>query len=75
MNINQAKEEVKNAVRVYLQKDEAGQYEIPNYWSSVPSSGYDNDAGYLYFYLIYHGTYNFDRYHGQSVRPVQDFTE
>jgi hypothetical protein len=29
MNINQAKEEVKNAVRVYLQKDEAGQYEIP----------------------------------------------
>ena len=51
---------------------DAGSY--GNYWSSVPSSGYDNDAGYLYFYLIYHGTSNFDRYHGQSVRPVQGFT-
>ncbi|WP_026653931.1 ATP-binding protein [Butyrivibrio proteoclasticus] len=29
MNIDQAKEEVKNAVRTYLEKDEAGQYEIP----------------------------------------------
>ncbi len=29
MNINKAKEEVKNAVRAYLEKDEAGQYEIP----------------------------------------------
>ena len=29
MNINEAKQEVKNAVRVYLEKDEAGQYEIP----------------------------------------------
>lgn len=29
MNIDQAKEEVKNAVRTYLSKDEAGQYEIP----------------------------------------------
>lgn len=29
MNIDQAKEEVKNAVRAYLSKDEAGQYEIP----------------------------------------------
>ena len=29
MNINEAKEEVKNAVRAYLEKDEAGQYEIP----------------------------------------------
>jgi DNA polymerase III delta prime subunit len=29
MNIDQAKEEVKNAVRAYLEKDEAGQYEIP----------------------------------------------
>ena len=29
MNIDQAKEEVKNVVRVYLQKDEEGQYEIP----------------------------------------------
>ena len=29
MNIDQAKEEVKNAVRAYLAKDEAGQYEIP----------------------------------------------
>ena len=27
MNIDQAKEEVKNAVRAYLSKDEAGQYE------------------------------------------------
>ncbi len=29
MNINEAKEEVKRAVRAYLEKDEAGQYEIP----------------------------------------------
>ena len=29
MNIDQAKEEVKNAVKAYLEKDEAGQYEIP----------------------------------------------
>ncbi|MBQ7424679.1 MAG: AAA family ATPase, partial [Lachnospiraceae bacterium] len=29
MNINEAKEEVKNAVRAYLEKDEAGQFEIP----------------------------------------------
>lgn len=29
MNIDQAKEEIKNAVRAYLEKDEAGQYEIP----------------------------------------------
>ncbi|MCR5556191.1 MAG: AAA family ATPase [Butyrivibrio sp.] len=29
MNIDQAKEEVKNAVRAYLEKDEAGRYEIP----------------------------------------------
>jgi hypothetical protein len=29
MNIDQAKEEVKNAVRAYLEKDELGQYEIP----------------------------------------------
>lgn len=29
MNIDRAKEEVKNAIRAYLEKDEAGQYEIP----------------------------------------------
>lgn len=29
MNIDQAKEEVKNAVRTYLKKDDAGQFEIP----------------------------------------------
>lgn len=29
MNINEAKEQVKNAVRAYLEKDDAGQYEIP----------------------------------------------
>ena len=29
MNIDEAKNEVKNAVRAYLLKDEAGQYEIP----------------------------------------------
>ena len=29
MNINEAKEQVKNAVVAYLEKDEAGQYEIP----------------------------------------------
>ncbi len=29
MNINEAKQEVKNAVRTYLEKDDAGQFEIP----------------------------------------------
>jgi hypothetical protein len=29
MNINEAKEEVKKAVRAYLERDESGQYEIP----------------------------------------------
>ena len=29
MNINEAKEQVKNAVVAYLEKDDAGQYEIP----------------------------------------------
>ena len=29
MNIKEAKDEIKNAVRAYLEKDEAGQYEIP----------------------------------------------
>ncbi|MCR5670898.1 MAG: AAA family ATPase [Butyrivibrio sp.] len=29
MNIDQAKQEVKNAVRIYLEKDETGRYEIP----------------------------------------------
>ena len=29
MNIREAKDEIKNAVRAYLEKDEAGQYEIP----------------------------------------------
>ena len=29
MNIKQAKQEIKNTIRAYLQKDEAGEYEIP----------------------------------------------
>ena len=45
------------------------------FWSSVPYSGY-NDACYLYFHSSGHYTYS-NRYrdYGQSVRPVQGFTE
>ena len=43
------------------------------YWSSVPYSNYK--AWRLYFYSSYHGTYFDYPYYGQSVRPVQGFTE
>ena len=46
------------------------------FWSSVPYSGYySNGAWGLYFYVGNHGTGSFDRDFGQSVRPVQGFTE
>jgi len=44
------------------------------YWSSVPSSGY-NDACGLYFGSGYHSTGNSGRYYGFSVRPVQGFAQ
>ena len=44
------------------------------YWSSVPGSDY-YDAWYLLFGSSFHSTYGYDRYDGQSVRPVQGFTE
>ena len=44
-----------------------------HYWSSVPGS--DNyNAWIVYFYSSDHNTYYYDRYYGQSVRPVQGFT-
>ena len=45
------------------------------YWSSVPLSDYGNDAWLLYFHSGEHNTSTSDRYGGQSVRPVQGFTE
>ena len=44
------------------------------YWSSVPCSGSDYSAWDLYFDSGYHGTRYSGRYDGQSVRPVQGFT-
>ena len=44
-----------------------------DYWSSVPYSGYD-DSWYLGFNSSYHSTCYYYREHGQSVRPVQGFT-
>ena len=44
------------------------------FWSSVPYSG-DNGAWCLGFSSSYHDTGNFNRNGGQSVRPVQGFTE
>ncbi len=52
-----------------------------NYWSSVPDSVHLHYiAWYLYFGSSYHDTDYYDdrdyfRYYGQSVRPVQGFTE
>ena len=43
------------------------------YWSSVPYSG-SYGAWSLRFDSSYHGAGNYNRYHGQSVRPVQGFT-
>ena len=51
---------------------DAGSYGY--YWSSVPASG-DSYAWYLDFNSSYHRTYFNYRYYGQSVRPVQGFTE
>ena len=47
-----------------------------NYWSSVPNSD-DDIAWSLYFYSSDHYTddYYYRRFLGQSVRPVQGFTE
>ena len=46
------------------------------YWSSVPYSGYNYDAWYLYFCSSDHYTSNFSyRKYGQSIRPVQSFTK
>ena len=44
------------------------------YWSSVPGS--DGDlAWYLYFYSSGYYTDFYNRFYGQSVRPVQGFTK
>jgi len=51
--------------------DLAGSY--GDYWSSVPHSD-SYDAWYLTFSSGYHGTGSDYRYYGQSVRPVQGFT-
>ncbi len=52
---------------------DAGSY--GDYWSSVPGSDYYY-AWNLYFDSGYHGTDGYyDRDYGQSVRPVQGFTE
>ena len=45
------------------------------YWSSVPNSGNDYCAWYLYFGSSYHRTYDDGRYYGLTVRPVQGFTK
>ena len=44
-----------------------------NYWSSVPNSD-NNNAYELNFNSGNHNTNNNNRYNGQSVRPVQEFT-
>ena len=54
----------------------AGSYGV--YWSSVPylfSYYGDYYAWGLYFSSDYHSTDSYDRYSGQSVRPVQRFTK
>ncbi len=45
------------------------------YWSSVPNSDNANYSWYLYFDSGYHDSGNGHRNSGQSVRPVQGFTE
>ena len=45
------------------------------YWSSVPGSGNSYYAWGLDFNSSFHGTYRSYRSSGQSVRPVQGFTE
>ena len=44
-----------------------------DYWSSVPYSDYRNLSWYLYFDSGSHYTYDYSRFLGQSVRPVQGF--
>ena len=51
----------------------AGSY--GSYWSSVPGSGNSYYAWGLDFNSSFHGTYRSYRSSGQSVRPVQGFTE
>ena len=41
-----------------------------NYWGSTPDEGFDYHADYLYFGSDYYDRDWFDRYYGQSVRPV-----
>ena len=45
------------------------------YWSSAPNSDYSHLAYGLYLYSSDHFMFNFSRSGGQSVRPVQGFTE
>lgn len=45
------------------------------YWASVPRSDYDRSAWILYFSSSGRGANVSTRYGGQSVRPVQGFTE
>ena len=45
------------------------------YWSSVPDSDNNYYAWGLYFRSRDHYTYYSNRYYGQSIRPVQGFTE
>ena len=46
-----------------------------SYWSSDPNSYDDYSAWHLYFHSSDHYTTSRIRYNGQSVRPVQGFTE
>ena len=52
---------------------EAGSYGY--YWSSSPYSGYSSYAWYLYFNSSSFSRSNFNRYYGQSVRPVRGFAQ
>ena len=45
------------------------------YWSSVPYSDYWRDSAWNLYFCLDHGTYEFYRYFGFSVRPVQGFAE
>ena len=45
------------------------------YWSSVLSLDYDDGAWGLFFNTVDHGTSDYYRSYGQSIRPVQGFTK
>ena len=45
-----------------------------HYWSSVPYSDYEK-ANLLFFKSDKHYTSSYGRFYGQTVRPVQGFTE